>query len=112
MASTFKNAIAAGLGTSLTTVYTAPGATTTTIIGLSVANVLGTGFSTAADVRLVKSGGGSSAYIVKNADIPVGGSMVVVGGDQKLVLQTGDYIQVRASEAVSVDVIISVLELT
>lgn len=112
MPSTFKNQVTANIGTSLTDVYQAPASTTTTVIGLSVANTLSTGISTAADVLLVKSGGSPTAYLVKNADIPVGGSMVVIGGDQKVVLQTGDKIQVKAVDAVAVDVVVSVLELT
>ena len=39
MANTFKNAAAAATGTSEVSVYTVPSSTTTTVIGLTCANV-------------------------------------------------------------------------
>ena len=51
-------------------------------------------------------------YIVKNAPIPVGGSLVVVGGDQKLVLEPGDTVKVTSSQASSADVVLSHLDIT
>lgn len=95
----FTNAKSAGIGTTETTVYTAAAATT--IIGLSVANVA------AADITVtVKLG---TTHIVKNAMIPVGSSLVVVGGDQKLVMLNTETIKVTSSAAASADVIMSML---
>jgi len=37
---------------------------------------------------------------------------VPIGGDQKLVLEAGDYLQVNSSVASSADVVLSVLEIT
>jgi hypothetical protein len=37
---------------------------------------------------------------------------VVIGGDQKLVLATGDMIKVKSSASASVDVVMSLLEIT
>jgi len=56
--------------------------------------------------------GGTDYYIVKNAVIPVGGSLVPVGGDQKLVLEATDVLKVVSDTASSADVIASVLEIT
>ena len=42
MANTFKNAAAAATGTSEASVYTVPSSTTTTVIGLTCANVTST----------------------------------------------------------------------
>ena len=39
MANTFKNAVSSAIGTSQTSVYTVPASTTTTVIGLTVANI-------------------------------------------------------------------------
>lgn len=108
MASTFKNAVVANIGTSATTVYTAPALTTTTIIGLSTANVSGT--SITVDITLVK--GGTTVYLAKNVPLPYGSAFVAIGGDQKVVLETGNYIQVKSTAATSIDVIVSVLELS
>lgn len=108
MASIFKSAIATNVGTTATTVYTAPASTTTTVIGLSLANT--TGSQVTVDVTVTK--GGTTGYLVKSAPVPTGSSLVVVGGDQKVVLETGNLIQVRSSATTSVDAIISILEMT
>lgn len=106
MANTFKSYGTQAVGTSNTTVYTAPAATTSTVIGMSVANV--TAAIMTVDVTLVKSA--VATHMIKGAPISPGGTLVIVGGDQKLVLQTTDTIKVVASVAASADVIVSVLE--
>lgn len=108
MASVFKSTATANIGTSAVTVYTTPALTSTTVIGLSVANV--TGSVAYADVTLVK--GATTVHLIKNAPVPYGGTLVVVGGDQKVVLEAGNYIQVKSTAATSLDVVASVLELT
>ena len=56
--------------------------------------------------------GATDTALVKTAPIPSGGSLIVVGGDQKVVLQTGDGIFVNSDVASSVDVVMSILEIT
>lgn len=108
MASIFKNALSNGVGTSTVDLYIAPASTQATMIGLSLANI--TGGTVTAQVVLTK--GATTAHVVKDAPIAAGGALVLFGGDQKLVLETGNKIQVVASAAVSVDAIASVLELS
>jgi hypothetical protein len=84
------------------TVLTGPASTQTTVIGLSIANT-GAGAATVS-VKL------NTAYIVKDAPIPIGGSLVAVGGDQKVVVEATDTIKV--SSDVIVDVITSTLEIS
>ena len=43
MANTFKNYAATGVGTSASTILTGPGSTQTTVIGITVANILTSG---------------------------------------------------------------------
>ena len=101
MANAFKSYQSTSVTTEAT-VLTGASATETTVIGLSVAN---TSSSTATvDVKL------NTAYIVKSAPIPVGGSLVVVGGDQKVVVEATDTIKVTSDE--TVDVITSTLEIS
>lgn len=103
----FKSTLTAGIGTSETAITdTVSAGTTHTLIGVSIANVT-TGNITA-DVILNKNGG-SSAYMVKGAIVPVGGALVVVGGDQKLVIEEGDDIGVVSSAAASIDTVVSYL---
>ena len=101
MANAFKSYQSTSVTTE-TTVLTGPASTETTVIGLSIAN---TGASVATvDVKL------NTAYVVKDAPVPVGGSLVVVGGDQKLVVEATDTIKVTSD--VTVDVITSTLEIS
>lgn len=107
MASVFKSVGLSGVGPTLSTLYTAPTATTSTGIGLTIANVITSDIT--ATVQLVKSGG-DTFNVVKNAPVPVGSSLVIIGGDQKLVIQTGDMLKVVTSGIAAADVILSVLE--
>ena len=43
--------------------------------------------------------------------IPAGSTVVLVGGDQKVVMQEGELLKVKSSAASSVDVIMSILEI-
>lgn len=79
---------------------------TQTIIGLSLANIVSTAVTVS--VKLNKSGGNSS-FIVKDATVLPGGTLVVVGGDQKVVLEAGDTITAYCSAATSIDAILSYL---
>jgi hypothetical protein len=101
MANTFKSFQSTSVTTE-TTVYTGAASTQATIIGLSIANTSAT--ACYASVKL------NTAYIVKNAPIPVGGSLVVVGGDQKLVVEPTDTVKVTSDQ--TVDVVTSVLEIS
>lgn len=110
MANTFKNAVsAASIGVTATAVYTTPASTTTTVIGLSVANVLTTQIYV--DVTLTDTSATKTVYLVKGAPVPVGSSLVVVGGDQKVVMEAGDIIKVKSGTAASADVTVSVLQI-
>lgn len=106
MANTFKNYVAADVGTSASTLITA--STATTVIGMTVSNI--TASPITVDVYITVSA--ADYYIVKGATVPTGGALVPVGGDQKVVLETGDALKVISSASTSADVIVSVLEIT
>ena len=114
MANSFLSETDTAIGTSAATVFTCPSATEVTVIGLSVANIISS--QIAVDVVLDASGRTSGAedsvYIVKGAPVPVGGSLVVIGGDQKVVLEPGDAIKVTSDTASSADVVLSHLDIT
>ena len=82
--------------------------TQTTIIGMTIANI--TSGVISVGVKLVS--GGADTWIVKDAPIPTGGSLVVVGGDQKVVLETSDAIKIRSNTANSINAVLSYLEIT
>jgi hypothetical protein len=50
-------------------------------------------------------------YLIKSGVVPVGGSLVIVGGDQKVVLEAADVLNVVTSAATSADAVCSLLEI-
>jgi hypothetical protein len=114
MANAFLSETDTAVGTSPATIYTCPASTETTIIGLSVANIVTSQITVS--VKLNGAGRTSGAvddvYMVKDAPVPVGGTLVVVGGDQKLVMEPGDTVTVESDTASSADVILSHLDIT
>jgi hypothetical protein len=110
MANVFKNSVTGSIGTTGVIVYQAPALTTTTIIGVNIANVVSQNISVSVTLR--DSSANKTVYLVKDALIVQGSSTILVGGEQKVVMEAGDYLTVTASVATSADVIVSVLELT
>ena len=109
MANTFKIKTDTAVGTSAATIYNCPSATQTTIIGLSVANIVASQITV--DVQL-ENNDGDNIYLVKAAPVPVGSALVVVGGDQKVVMEASDVLKVTTNTASSGDVALSILEIT
>lgn len=103
---TFKSYPSKNVGTTPALVYTCPASTQTTIIGLSMANT--TISPITCDVYITRSA--INYYLIETATIPVGSSLVVVGGDQKVVLQAADALYVVNSAASSGDCFCSLLE--
>lgn len=108
MANTFTSYANKSVGTSAATVVTVGASTQTTVIGMSCANI--TTSPVTVDAYFTRSA--VDYYLVKGATVPVGGSLVIVGGDQKVVLTTSDALKVVSSAASSVDVVTSVLNIT
>jgi acetyltransferase-like isoleucine patch superfamily enzyme len=111
MANTFTRKLSRSVGTSATEIgsYTVPSATTTVVVGLSVTNR--TGSAITANV-FIQDSGVANTFVVVNAPISSGSSLVVGGGDQKLVLITGDKVFVQSSASASLDAVMSIMEIT
>lgn len=96
------------------TVYTCPASTETTIIGMSIANI--TTSQVTVDVKLESDTAdtetNANVFLIKDAPIPVGGTLVPIGGDQKIVLQATDVLKVQSDTANSIDTTLSILEIT
>lgn len=110
MPNNFKRKLSRSIGTSLTQVgtYAVPSSTEVTVIGLDIANTS----SSQVLVDATLNDGSNDTYLIKEAPIPSGGSLVVIGGDQKVVLEPTDSIKVKSDTASSVDVVMSILEIT
>ena len=110
MANAFTRKVSRDIGTALTAVgsYTVGASTQTTVIGLTVANTS----ASAVSIDVTLNDGANDTYLVKDAPVPVGGALVPIGGNQKVVLITGDSIKVNSSAASSVHAVLSILEIT
>ena len=98
--------------------YTAASSTTTVVLGLILSNIHTS--QVTATVRLVsdtasRGGTGSTAngtsVIVKDAPIPVGGSLELMAGN-KVVLETTDTITVNSDTNNSIDASLTIMEIT
>ena len=111
MANSFKTFTAQNIDTSSgkATLYTCPANTETTIIGLNIANILSVSITVTVELL---DGGSTITHIVKDAIVPVGSSLVAVGGPQKIVMNATDKLKVYGSQANCCDAVMSVLEIT
>ena len=116
MANDFKRFCVPSVGTSLTTLYAVPAGASSAalesiVIGITMANKTSTGV--VASIFIDNEDGTNDVFIVKDASIPAGASLEVMGGN-KLVLQNdgtnGDNLEATCSVANSLDVTVSVLE--
>lgn len=111
MADVLDSQLTPGIGTSETDVCvpSAAGAVRT-IIGLSVSN------TTTAPIKVTvrKKRGATTVSLVTNAPVPVGGSLIVIGAEQKSVVKqsSADKITVQSDTAASCDVDCNYLEQT
>ena len=110
MANTFK--LKTKLGSNVAAnaaqdVYTVPGATTSIIIGLTVANL--TSNSVTVDVKINRASL-NDVSIGVNLPIPSGGSLDALAG--KVVLETTDVITVTCDTLNGIDTALSVMEIT
>ena len=110
MANTFTRKTSQNVGATPDIIgnYTVPSSTTTIVIGLVCTNT--TGSAITANVFLANAS--ANTYIVANAPISSGASLIPIGGDQKIVMITGDKIYVQSSTATSIDAILSIMEIT
>tara|TARA_R100000750_G_scaffold17263_1_gene11386 strand:- start:874 stop:1242 length:369 start_codon:yes stop_codon:yes gene_type:complete len=83
-----------------------------TLIGMTISNIVSSVISVG--VKLINAS--NQTWIVKDAPIPPGGSLIVCGGDAKICMQfgpsVGDTLSVISDTANSMDVVISYLEIT
>lgn len=110
MANNFKRYTSRNIGTTAVSVgsYTVPTGRQVTLIGLTIANVT----NSPVTVSAVLFDGTNSTHIIRNAPVLVGSTLIIAGGDQKVVLEPGDQIRVTSSASSSVDAIVSLLEIT
>ncbi len=111
MANTFKNSWKENVNHSATDdVYTAPSATTSIVIGLTLSNSSANDIT--ATVSLTDSSDSNNDIVFLNAvNIPKNTALEIMRGN-KIVLETSDKIKVQASSASSLNVFTTILEIT
>ena len=116
MANTFKiktnGAMPASAGTPLT-LYTVQSGETAVVLGLLLCNVHTSAVNVS--VQIVSDTSDTetneTVYVVRNAPIPVGGTLEVLTGS-KVILQTTDVLKIDCSDSASIDASLSIMEIS
>jgi len=111
--STWWQVGASTAGASQTGAYTVTGSgKTTTVIGLSVTNVTGSSVDVDVAISATMANITNDISLASSVPVPSGSVLILVGGDQKLNMVENDLIKIKSSAASSLDVCMSVLEIT
>ena len=108
MANTFKLKTKANVGVSTSNVYVVPSATTTVVIGVTLANTTGSCINVGVGVTRASS---DDVNLMKNVPIPQGSSFEFMAGN-KVVLETTDTLTVESDVNNSLDVALTIMEIT
>ena len=108
MANTFKLKTKANVGVTTTAVYVVPSATTTVVIGVTLANTTGSSINVGIGIN---RGSSDDVKLMKSVPIPQGSSFEFMGGN-KIVLETTDTIVAESDVNNSLDVALTIMEIT
>ena len=108
MANTFKLKTKANVGVTTSDVYAVPSATTTVVIGVTLANTTGSSINVGVGVTRASS---DDVKLMKNVPIPQGSSFEFMAGN-KVVLETTDTLTAESDVNNSLDVALTIMEIT
>ena len=108
MANTFKLKSKANVGVSTAGVYVVPNSTTTVVIGITLANTSGSSVNVGVGVTRASA---DDISLLKNVPIPQGSSLEVMQGN-KIVLETTDTLTAKSDINSSLDVALTIMEIT
>ena len=108
MANTFKLKTKANVGVTTSNVYTVPSATTTVVIGVTLANTTGSSINVGIGVTRAST---DDVKLMKNVPIPQGSSFEFMAGN-KVVLETTDTLTAVSDVNNSLDVALTIMEIT
>ena len=108
MANTFKLKTKANVGVTTTNVYVVPSATTTVVIGVTLANTSGSSINVGIGIN---RGSSDDVKLMKNVPIPQGSSFEFMGGN-KIVLESTDTFVAESDVNNSLDVALTIMEIT
>ena len=108
MANTFKLKTKANVGVTTSNVYVVPSATTTVVIGVTLSNTSGSSINVGVGVTRPSA---DDVSLMKNVPIPQGSSLEFMQGN-KIVLETTDTITAESNVNNSVDLALTIMEIT
>ena len=108
MANTFKLKTKANVGVTTTAVYVVPSATTTVVIGVTLANTTGSNINVGVGIN---RGSSDDVKLMKSVPIPQGSSFEFMGGN-KIVLESTDTFVAESDVNNSLDVALTIMEIT
>ena len=110
MAETFKNASLVSVNNSGdATLYTAPAATTTIVLGVAIANK--TASEVTCKLKFTDTSASTTTELIPDVSIPGNTTLEVLAG-QKYILETGDILKVQAGTANAIDAVAGLMEIT
>jgi hypothetical protein len=108
MANVFRLKTKANIGVTTVSVYTVPVATSTTVIGITLANTSGSGINVGVGITRT---GADNVNLLKNVPVPQGSTLEFMQGN-KIVLEATDTLTVISDTNSSLDVALTILEMT
>ena len=108
MANTFKLKTKANVGVTTSNVYAVPTSTTTVVIGVTLANTSGQGINVGIGITRASA---DDISVLKSVPIPQGSSLEFMQGN-KVVLETTDTITAESDVNNSLDVALTIMEIT
>jgi|TARA_B000000557_G_scaffold108379_1_gene87834 hypothetical protein len=108
MANTFKLKTKANVGISTENIYVVPSATTTVVIGITLANISGSGAVVGVGITRPAA---DDVKVLKNVAIPQGSTLEFMQGN-KVVLETADTLTLNSSTNNSIDAALTIMEIT
>ena len=108
MANTFKLKTKANVGVTTTNVYVVPSATTTVVIGVTLANTSGSSINVGIGIN---RGSSDDVKLMKSVPIPQVSSFEFMGGN-KIVLESTDTFVAESDVNNSLDVALTIMEIT
>ena len=108
MANTFKLKTKANVGISTENIYVVPSATTTVVIGITLANISGSGAVVGVGITRPAA---DDVKVLKNVAIPQVSTLEFMQGN-KVVLETADTLTLNSSTNNSVDAALTIMEIT
>ena len=108
MANTFKLKSKANVGVTTAGVYVVPSSTSTVVIGITLANTSGSSVNVGCGIT---RGSADNINLLKNVPLPQGSSLEVMQGN-KVVLETTDTFTAISDVNNSIDVALTIMEIT